>query len=413
MSRPLLGPTYLLGAAALAAWFVAGGCGGGLPSSGPGGQPQTATVIVTVGPKDQPQQVLPVEAIVICGGVRGLYKPQEGWAILKGVPFGNEKPPRQPLTVTARGYRTATQWVELSLTAATFADVGLEAVDLAQTGTVEGTVVDQQTGAPLANAHVRFSQQLGQEEPTIVEGFTDNQGQFVIGGIPIGRNQVSAAATGYLEWTDEVVVAQDQGGQNAPLTIKLLSGTATVPVSGIIVNIATEEPISGATVQLGDQTTTSGPDGRFSFPAARVGEQPLKITAPGYDEYRSTLRVVPGLAPLRIELREAAPNPPPPPHNVSGKVTIRNRPNSAGAVVVAYNLRLGVVMDQYTTAADGWYYLLVPPGEYEIKVEYEGRELTRQVTVPGGGRVVSGVDFVITPPPLETSSLRRGRWRRG
>ncbi len=383
-----------LAVVAIAAAMVAG-CGG-LPG-GSSTEPKAATVVVTIGPKDT-QEPLDREAIVICGGVRAVYHPEDAWVVLKNVPFGIESPPRQPLTVTARGYRTASQWVELNVTTATYVDVALEPVDLEQTGTVAGTVTDQETGKPIVNAHVTFRQKLGDQQ-TVVEGFTDADGGFIIGGIPIGRNQVVVNAAGYLEWSGEVVVAQDAGGENPELVVRLISGSTTVTVRGVVVDLASQAPIAGATVMLGEAQTTTGADGSFVFENVRVGSVTIRVTAEGYDDYEETLNIVPGMAELRIEMAEASPAPPPPPHNVTGKVTVRNRPDNSGARVSAFNMRLGLVMDSYTTGADGIYYLFVPPGEYELHVEYEGRRVTRRITVPGGGRVLSGIDFVISAPP--------------
>jgi hypothetical protein len=292
----------------------------------------------------------------------------------------------------------------LNVTAATYVDVELTPVNLAETGTVTGSVKDVETDKPIVNANVQFShgtaaEQAGNEEH-VVEGFTDAEGQFVIGGIPVGLNTVKVGAAGYLEVVRQVTVVQDEGGQNPVLEFALLSGAAKIEVRGVVIDLATQLPVAGATVSLGDQAVVTGSNGSFSIPEVPVGQRDLVVKADGYDEYRQTLNVVPGIGRLRIEIVEAAPNPPPPPHNVSGTVEIRNRPNNSGAKVSAYNLRAGQVMGEDTTKADGRYYLLVPPGEYEIRVNFEGQELVRQLTVPGGGRVVSGIDFIISAPPL-------------
>jgi len=375
------------------------GCGG-LPAQS--NEPQDkGTVVVTIGPAGT-NEPLDVDAVVICGGVRGEYHPGDAWVTLENVPLGVETPPRQPLTVTAQGYRTESQWVVLNVSAATYVDVGLTAVDLAQTGTVQGQVTDAQTGQPVVNAHLQFAaasnSQTGDGADT-VEGFTDAEGKYIIGGIPVGQTTLTAGAEGYLQSILQVNVQPDDGGQNAPVNIALVAGNAKVQVRGVVVDVATQLPIEGAQVQLGDQQTITGSDGTFTIEDVPVGEKDLTVTAEGYEKYQDTVKVLPGMGVVRVEMVESAPEPPGPPHNVTGTVEIRNRPDSSGAVVSAYNLQLGQVMDQYTTGADGRYYLLVPPGDYEIRVNYEGQELVRRLTVPGGGRVVSGVDFVVSAPP--------------
>lgn len=385
-------PFGLLVALFVVSAFAVSGCGG-LPS-GSSEIPQAATVVVTIGPEGT-QEPLGVEAIVICGGVRATYNPNEPWVVLKNVPFGTESPPRQPLTVTARGYRTHSEWIQLNVTAATYVDVALKPVDLSQTGTVQGTVKDAVTNAPIVNAHVSFSQQIG-DQITEVDGFTDSTGAFIIGGVPIGICDVAVAAMGYLEYRSQVGVAQDAGGQTPPLNVLLMPGSAKVQVSGKVVDIVSGSPIVGATVRLGDLSTTTDANGNFVLQDVPVGPAELVVEAPGYDVYRQTINVVPGMRALRIEMTEASPTPPPPPHNVTGTVTIVSHPDdNSGVLVSAYNLDLGLVMAEYTTGPDGRYYLYVPPGNYEIRVYYEGQQLVRNVTVPGGGRIVTGIDFAL------------------
>lgn len=371
------------------------GCGG-LPASST--KPaDKATVVVTIGPATS-SDPLAVEAVVICGGVRATYKPADTWVTLKDVPFGTESPPRQPLTVTASGYLTYAEWITLSVSAATYVDVPLTAVDLAETGTVQGRITDAQTGQGLVNALVQFTPQSA--ETAAVEGYTDSEGKYIVGGIPIGANTVKVGVAGYLEGTVSVVVAPDQGGQNAAVDVALTSGDARIRVQGVVADVATQLPIGGATVTVGDASATTDATGAFVVEDVPVGQKEIVITAAGYEEYRQTLNVVPGMGTLRVGLVEAAPEPPGPPHNVTGVVEVRNRSNSEGAVVSAYNLRLGQVMGEDTTGPDGRYCLLVPAGEYEIRVRYEDQQLVRELTVPGGGRVVTGIDFVISAPPL-------------
>lgn len=379
-------------AVVMLAAFVAAGCGG-LPSASQE-LPKTATVVVSIGPEGS-QEPLGVDAIVICGGVRATYTAKEPYIVLKDVPFGTETPPRQPITVTAKGYRTHAEWVQLNVSAPTYVDISLAPVDLSQTGTVAGTVKDASANTPIVNAHVSFFQQIG-DQTVEVDGFTDSQGAFIIGGVPIGLCEVTVVATGYLEYRSQIAVSQDAAGETPPLNVALVSGSAKVRVTGTVVDIVTGSPIVGATVKLGDLSTTTDNSGNFVFEQVGIGSAELSVEARGYDTYRQTINIMPGLRPLRIELTEASPMPPPPPHNVTGTVTIVSHPdNNSGVVVSAYNLDLGLIVAEYTTGPDGRYYLYVVPGNYEIRVSYEGQRLVRNVTVPGGGRVLSGIDFAL------------------
>jgi hypothetical protein len=372
------------------------GCGG-LPATGGAASTTSGTVVVTIGPSGT-QNPLDVAAVVICGGIRAVYAAGDPWVMLKGVPFGTLTPPRQPLSVTATGYRTYSQTLEMNVSTATYVDCPMEKVSLSDTGTVSGQVTDLQTGKPIAAASVQFLQESAGNAVT-VEGFTDTSGNYIIGGIPVGTNHVLVQAINYIQSATDIVVGQDSGGgSNAPFNAQLIAGAARVEVHGTVVDLATQQPIVGASVKLADQSTTTNSAGAFKFTDMPVGPADLVVTAAGYDEYAQTLSLLPAMGALRIEMTVASPNPPPPPHNLTGTVTVHNRPDNSGALVSAYNLRAGIVMAAYTTGADGVYYLLVPPGDYEIRVDYGPIHLVRALTVPGGGRIVTGIDFTLTAP---------------
>ena len=76
--------------------------------------------------------------------------------------------------------------------------VGVPSAGLAQTGIIEGTVLQESTGEPLSGAVVRITA-LGQEQPT------DASGKFVFTGIPPGTWSVSVSHAAYTTRTQTFI----------------------------------------------------------------------------------------------------------------------------------------------------------------------------------------------------------------
>lgn len=128
----------------------------------------------------------------------------------------------------------------------------------------------------------------------------------------------SAASSGVYEFTVDpvdvkavyTITAECEGYESASVTPDLKAGgdisdvnlTLTklpVPATlkGFVVDKATSQPISGATVNFNEQTVTSGVDGAYKFDIANVDLLPteglaLTATAPGYNDYSTTMQVM-------------------------------------------------------------------------------------------------------------------------
>lgn len=74
----------------------------------------------------------------------------------------------------------------------------------AQTGRVNGTITDSQTGEPLAGANVV----IGQDSP--IGAATDLDGNYTVTGVPIGTHTITVTYIGYKRVEREVTVAANQ-----------------------------------------------------------------------------------------------------------------------------------------------------------------------------------------------------------
>jgi hypothetical protein len=367
------------------------GCGG-LPPVDDGGGGGTVVVLVVEAETSVP---LAVNATVTVGGVRGELRPTDQQLILRDVPIGTATPPTQPLTANAAGYRTATQQVQMQVTAATWVTVAMTPADPALTGSVSGTVTDEETGQPIANAFVQFTPAGNQA--AAVGGYTAADGTYLVAGIPRGQNTVTVQVAGYLGASRDVTVRADSVGQNAPADFELVGGDTSVDVTGIVVDVLTRLPVVAAQVTVGSAAPVqAGSDGRFAVADVPVGDQPVTVVASGYEELETVVRILPGMGDVTLELFEEAGDPPGGPYTITGTVTLSGAPDNAGATVRALSLTTGTVLDEATTDASGHYGLFVPQGSYELTVTFQGRSITREVTVPPGGVIVSGINFVLT-----------------
>lgn len=388
----LVAALVILALTALAATLA--GCGG-FGEDAPA-EPTAAIVVVGVIDKET-QDFLQVPASVVVGGVRGTATVAEGSVVLRNVPFGTGTPPTQPMTVTARGYVTEAYPVQISVTTVTFATAEMTQADLTKTGIVEGHVRDAASGAPLTSAAVYFEYQPIGAEAVVVKGYTDSDGYYIIGGIPIGRVEATAAVSGYL--TDSVVTNVSQAAaadQPQRLDFDLVSGETRIPVSGRVVNVATQQPIAGAEVTLSDLAAVqTDANGNFTVAQVFVGQQDLLVKAAGFDDYRQKIEVSPGMGPLLIQMNEAGDQPPPSPYTIRGKVTLLGAPDDARAEVEVFDTINGLVAAETLTDAEGNYSVFVPPSTYQITVRYGGQSISRTVTLAGGGQKLSDINFTL------------------
>ena len=395
MLRPLASTRAyrsVLGAALAAAVLgAAAGCGGGIGSQSNPIQQTTTVIVETV--QQGTTDLLPVAADITVGGITAKIDMVQGWAVISGVPLGDKTPPEQPLTVSAPGWTTTSQILALNTYSYTSVSVALAPADPATTATMEGTVTAEGGAPPIANAAVTFTPASG--DPVI--GYTDNAGHYKFTGVPAGRGTVIAQAAGHLEARKQVALVPTATGTNSPVNLALLSGSTKLTVAGQVLRVGVDTPIAGAQVQIGDlPVVATASSGLFSVPQVLVGTQTIRVNASGYDDKQQQITVTPGMSLVTVYLAPTAPLPPPLPYTITGTVTLRGRPDNAGATVTAFNKDLGQVMDTVTTNAAGAYYLFVPPGSYRITVQFDSHTIASDVTLLGGGRVLTGIDFQLS-----------------
>lgn len=182
-------------------------------------------------------------------------------------------------------------------------------VTVIETADVTGTVVDD-TGKPVVGARVTIK--LKNNTGTAV---SDDKGTYVVTRLPIGKTIDGKTD---LDDTGAEISAEVANKKPGSATLTLAKGANTVPrialdpmlppgqLRGGILNISTSRPVAGATVTIepGDVTATSGPDGKFSVDLP-PGHYKITVTARGLAQQQLDVNIDPnGVAIKNIELHK-------------------------------------------------------------------------------------------------------------
>lgn len=126
---------------------------------------------------------------------------------------------------------------------------------------LSGTITDLYSGKPLAGAEVQVSDQI--------RATTGEDGRYTLNGVP-------EAAT-------VVVKAPDHEAFEKAVsrTTSLDASLRPNVLAGVVIDEKTGSPVSGAKVQAGTASATTGADGRYRLEGVPEGAS-LQISAPGY-----------------------------------------------------------------------------------------------------------------------------------
>ena len=287
----------------------------------------------------------------------------------------------------APGFRPQSREVQLS------PDVDVEplAVVLEQGATVSGQV-SWPDGRPVSGVSVRLLVLDGSHEAA---GYTDSNGQFELGGVPIGPAAVR------LSWTQIREKVEVRLGPN-----RVSFTLAGVEVSGRVRDAA-GRPVPSARVTLRPSMlggwlaiALSDEDGRFTLADIVPGDHRLEVQHPEYAAYRSMSRFEVAAKPidgLEVRLNRGA--------VVSGRlegfdtetlpltgVELRGRVLQGGRGVANAQVEVGSRGSSITThtAEDGTFVLRgVAEGPQQMSVEvFVGRGHRRQIDVREGREVI-------------------------
>jgi sugar lactone lactonase YvrE len=155
----------------------------------------------------------------------------------------------------------------------------------ATTGGLTGTVVDQNTGAPLANVTVAL---VGSANQTVA---TDAQGGFTVYNIVPGAYKLSLSQTGYATVQVNVDVAV---GQLLNLgVIRLVAAPNTANLSGFVRDNS-GNPLVNALVAVGANSALTDNTGAYAITGIEAGTHDAQVSLSGYATVTASIAFAPG-----------------------------------------------------------------------------------------------------------------------
>lgn len=253
-----------------------------------------------------------------------------------------------------------------SVTVVASATTAAPAITLvSSSGAVSGNVKSF-TGAVIAGASVGF----GGGSTT-----TDANGNYTLGGIPVGTIQLVASAQGFQSVTQSVTVA---GGKTSTANFTLTAAAATGTVTGKITNASSGAILSGATVSWSGGSTTSNASGIYTLTNVTAGTQNITAVKTGYLSRTLAVGVTGGAtSTLNIPIATA------------GKISVKVV-TSSGAVVSGATVTIkGGVISTTVSGSSGSTGLFttnwIPVGTYTVTVAKSGfATQTKTTTVSSG-----------------------------
>lgn len=249
--------------------------------------------------------------------------------------------------------------------------------------TLVGRVLNVTTGGPVSPS---ATIQVGNATTT-----TRTDGSFQL-NVPAGTTEIAVVPTGFAVFRFTIPAAngtQDVGD--------LWVGPEQVTVTGRVLNASNQAPIAGADVSFAGRTALTNPQGTFRLTgvayssAALTAFWGIRGTARASDFFPSDWNTQPNVAQNGtvtvadvLLAPEGSDNPPPPPHNVWGRIA----PSADAPGSRATLKQSGTAVRTYNVGTDGNYYFWVVPGTYTVEVTKDSRTATVDVTLTATNEVV-------------------------
>ena len=185
----------------------------------------------------------------------------------------------QYIVAVKDGYYTYTALVNITLAAQIEHNISM--IPLTPTvsnGTIQGTVIDNSTDSPLENVTVHVAGAT----------FTTDSNGFYNGSVYTGNYTIVALLNGYNNYISQATIVE------YTTTIHNISmEPATGTVEGIVTDNSTGTLLSGVSVSISNQNTSTNISGAYSLTVG-TGEHFIVATKAGYENYVENITVMPG-----------------------------------------------------------------------------------------------------------------------
>jgi hypothetical protein len=242
-------------------------------------------------------------------------------------------------------------------------------------GTIVGRIVDGLTNLPLNGVSITL------ESDSVVTSSTDEDGGFMLADVPPGKQTLRFVLEGYAgsAATFEVPVGFVVNLGTLPLS----SDPTTGMIKGGITDDASEQPLSGVSVEVSGSFTGSivtGADGTFIFPHVEPGEVVISMSKGGYEAVVGSATVnAGGVFVANVRMREAPPLP------TTGELLGKVLDGTSFVPISGAAIYFQQIDPVYTNDFGEFAISDLEPGSYEISVSapgYSGQ--THQVLLVAG-----------------------------
>ena len=242
---------------------------------------------------------------------------------------------------------------------------------------VEGRVIDKDSGAPITSFSAGVSSELGGGAlrlllPPMTKSFQDDDGRFVLEGLPLGPVNVIANAPGYVQKRAEGLTLEE-GRPIRDLEIALVRGTTIIgrvtdgdgkPIDEVWIHPL--HTLSGAaSISSSDELESAVTDasGTFRMESVAPGEKTFQMEREGFLTVTQTLKVSGREVRLDVELSRGA--------SIAGVVVTQGGAPVEDASVMASSSSPGWPNTQ--TDAEGRFRLSgLPDGRYRVSADRSG-----------------------------------------
>ncbi|MDD5086541.1 MAG: DUF853 family protein [Candidatus Nanoarchaeia archaeon] len=185
----------------------------------------------------------------------------------------------QYLVATHTGYYTYTALVNISLGGSLTHNISMEKIpDYITNGTINGTVVDNRTGNPLANITIHIAG---------VTLTTDENGNYH-SSVYAGNFTLAALLQGYETHIGNVSILA-----HTTTTYDFAMEPTQGTVEGFVANSLTGQPVEGTNVKIKNKNATTNLSGYYSI-TVDYGENFIVAIMDGYETYVEEIEVIPG-----------------------------------------------------------------------------------------------------------------------
>lgn len=205
----------------------------------------------------------------------------------------------------------------------------------------------------------------------------DAKGERVMTVTP-GAHELKVTLTGYRVATSSVNASK---GVETRAVVELQPLTGPGKLSGVVIAASSKNPVGGANVSVGENSTQTDEKGAYTFAAVGPGPVKVRVEAQGFNQADEVAQVPPeGEATLDVTLEALGKGSP---------ATVRGLIRSRTGEAVKANVVIKGVNKKVPVNAEGRFVVTIPGGDYFFVISAPGYvSQTKKVTLADGDQAI-------------------------